>query len=121
MVDGVMSGPDLALEVHAREELGVDPDALLGARPGRRPAASFLTFAFGALLPLLPWFFTSGTTAILLSVAIGAVASLVVGAILGIFTGRSRLRSALRQLVDGEAIAAGVTYGVGRAIGTTIS
>ena len=108
----MMRDPELALETHAREELGINP-ARLGS-PLQAAAASFLMFALGALLPLLPWLFTSGTAAIWASVAIGAVAALAVGAVLGRFTGRSRVRSALRQLVL-AAIAAGATYGVGRA------
>ena len=109
-----MRDPELALETHAREELGINP-ARLGS-PLQAAAASFLIFAFGALLPLLPWLFTSGTAAIWASVAIGAVAALAVGAVLGRFTGRSSVRSALRQLVL-AMIAAGATYGVGRAVG----
>jgi len=60
--------------------------------------SSFFTFAVGAFLPLIPWLFTSGTAAIIGSVVIGVIASLAVGALLGSFTGRSRVRSALRQL-----------------------
>ncbi len=110
----MMRDPELALETHAREELGINP-ARLGS-PLQAAAASFLMFAFGALLPLLPWLFTSGTAAIWATVAIGAVASLAVGAVLGRFTGRSSVRSAARQLVL-AMIAAGATYGVGRAVG----
>ena len=73
----MMRDPELALETHAREELGINP-ARLGS-PLQAAAASFLMFAFGALLPLLPWLFTSGTAAIWASVAIGAVAALAVG------------------------------------------
>ena len=74
-------------------------------------------FAIGACIPLLPWFVASGTTAILWSVALGAVAALAVGAALSIFTGRSWLWSALRQLLIAGA-AATITYAVGRAIGS---
>jgi VIT1/CCC1 family predicted Fe2+/Mn2+ transporter len=110
----VMADPDLALETHAREELGVNP-AQLGS-PLRAAAASFAAFAFGALLPLLPWFVGSGTAAIVASIVIGAVAALAVGALLAHFTGRSPVRAALRQLAL-AAVAAAVTYGIGRAIG----
>lgn len=116
LVAEVMRDPDVALETHAREELGIDPGAL--GSPWRAAASSFVTFAIGALLPLLPWLFASGTGAILASVVIGAVASLVVGGALGFFTGRSPVRSALRQFVV-AALAAGVTYGIGRAVGAS--
>jgi VIT1/CCC1 family predicted Fe2+/Mn2+ transporter len=112
----MMRDPDLALETHAREELGINP-AKLGS-PLQAAASSFSTFALGAVLPLLPWLFASGSDAVLESVGIGAVAALVVGAALGMFTGRSVLRSALRQLVL-AAVAAGVTYGIGRLVGVS--
>ena len=51
----VMQNPELALEVHAREELGVDPHEL--ASPMVAATWSFVAFAIGALLPLIPWFF----------------------------------------------------------------
>ncbi|MDQ1445235.1 MAG: vacuolar iron transporter family protein [Acidimicrobiaceae bacterium] len=110
--------PDLALETHAREELGIDP-AELGS-PGSAALASFITFAIGAVIPLMPWFFAQGTTAIWLSVALGLVASLAVGVGLSAFTGRSWLRTAARQLVVG-VFAAGVPYLIGRAVGAGTS
>jgi VIT1/CCC1 family predicted Fe2+/Mn2+ transporter len=117
LVEEMMSDPELALETHAREELGINPSAL--GSPVQAAAASFVAFGIGALLPLLPWFFASGTTAVLGSVVIGVVASLTVGWALGVFTGRSRLRSALRQLVV-AVVASSVTYGIGRAVGAGV-
>jgi vacuolar iron transporter family protein len=116
LVDEVMSDPDLALETHAREELGVNPSSL--GSPIVAAASSFVTFAFGALLPLIPWLITSGTGATVASVVIGAVAALGVGAVLGALTGRSVVRSALRQL-GVAGVAAAVTYGIGRAVGAS--
>jgi VIT1/CCC1 family predicted Fe2+/Mn2+ transporter len=113
----MMRDPDLALETHAREELGINP-ARLGS-PLQAAVSSFVMFALGALLPLLPWLFGSGSAAILASVVIGAVAALAVGAALGVFTGRSPVRSALRQL-GLAALAAGATYAVGRLVGATV-
>jgi len=117
LVDEMMQNEDLALETHAREELGVDPEHL--GSPVQAAVASFVTFGAGAVLPLLPWFFAGGTGAALASVVIGALAALTVGAILGVFTSRSVVRSALRQLLV-VVVAAGVTYGIGRAIGTGV-
>ena len=57
--------------------------------------------------------------AIVASVIIGAVAALAVGALLGYFTGRSRVQSAFRQL-GVAALAAGVTFAIGRLIGTSV-
>jgi VIT1/CCC1 family predicted Fe2+/Mn2+ transporter len=110
----LMADPDVALEVHAREELGVDP-AQTGSPLGAA-LSSFIAFSIGALLPLVPWFFDSGTRAIVASVAIGVLASFGLGWTLAIFTGRSRLRSALRQLGI-AVVAASVTYGVGALVG----
>jgi len=118
MVNEVMQDPELALETHAREELGITTQNL--GSPWQAAAASFVAFAIGAFIPLAPWLFTSGTPAIVLSVVLGAVAALVVGAVLAKFTERPAIVSALRQL-GVTAVAAAVTYGVGRAIGTGTS
>jgi vacuolar iron transporter family protein len=118
LVDEVMRDPDVALETHAREELGIDPGSL--GSPWRAAVSSFVTFAVGALLPLLPWLFSSGTAATLASVAVGVVASLLVGGAVGFYTGRSPVRSALRQLAV-AVLAAGVTYGIGRAVGASMT
>jgi vacuolar iron transporter family protein len=115
MVHEVMQDPELALETHAREELGISPQHL--GSPIQAAVASFLSFAVGAFIPLAPWLITSGTAAIVASVILTAVASLTLGVVLATFTQRSAVRSALRQLLI-TAVAAGVTYGIGRAIGT---
>ena len=110
----MMREPELALETHAREELGVNPRQL-GA-PIAAAVSSFLAFALGAVVPLVPWFFAGGTTAILASVLLGAVTALGIGAAIGVSTGRGPLRGAIRQLIAG-AVAAGVTYGIGTMFG----
>lgn len=114
MADEVMRDPELALETHAREELGFDPRAI--GSPIQASLSSFLAFAFGALLPLIPWLVGSGNAATIASVVIGGLTSLVVGWQLGRMTGRSRWRTAIRQLVV-ASVAAAVTYGIGRAVG----
>jgi VIT1/CCC1 family predicted Fe2+/Mn2+ transporter len=116
LVDEVMQDPELALETHAREELGIDTRSL--GSPIQAAVSSFTAFALGALVPLFPWFFTRGTPGVIWSIVLGAIASLVVGAILGIFTGRSKVHSALRQLLV-ATIAASVTFGIGRAVGVS--
>ena len=114
MANEVMQDPELALETHAREEMGIT-DQSLGS-PWQAAAASFVTFAIGAFIPLLPWLLTSGTLAVVLSVVLSGLAALAVGAVLATFTERSMIASALRQLAV-TAVAAAVTFGVGRAIG----
>jgi VIT1/CCC1 family predicted Fe2+/Mn2+ transporter len=117
MANEVMQDPDLALETHAREELGISTKTI--GSPWQAAAASFFTFAVGAFIPLFPWLIGSGTGAVVASVVLGAVAALAVGAVLARFTERSVVASALRQLAV-TAVAAGVTFGVGRAIGTGV-
>ncbi|HUC35759.1 MAG TPA: VIT1/CCC1 transporter family protein [Acidimicrobiales bacterium] len=112
----MMRTPELALETHAREELGINPLAL--GSPVQAAVSSFATFAVGAFLPLLPWLVSSGTAATLGSVVIGAVAALAVGTALSVFTRRTWWRSALRQLVI-SAGAAAVTFGIGHAVGVS--
>jgi VIT1/CCC1 family predicted Fe2+/Mn2+ transporter len=112
----MMRDPEIALETHAREELGIDP-AQTG-KPLQAAASSFVTFAIGAFVPLLPWLVSSGTRATVWSVILGAVGALVVGAGLAHFTGRSWVWSAARQLLI-SAVAAGVTYLIGHLIGVT--
>jgi VIT1/CCC1 family predicted Fe2+/Mn2+ transporter len=111
----MMRDPELALETHAREELGFTPGET--GKPVEAALSSFVMFSVGAFVPLLPWLVTSGTTALLWSIALAAVASLVVGAALSIFTGRSWLWSAVRQLLISGAAAA-VTYTIGHMVGS---
>jgi len=110
------TNPDIALDTHARLELGVDPGA-----PGSAWQAaimSFLSFSVGAILPLFPWFFITGSGAVIASVIIGAIAALALGAAIGFMSGRNVAGTALRQLAV-AAIAAAVTYGVGSLLGVS--
>jgi VIT1/CCC1 family predicted Fe2+/Mn2+ transporter len=111
----LMANPGLALDTHARLELGVDPNDTGSSREAA--VASFFSFSVGALLPLLPWFFATGTPAVLGSVVIGVVAALGLGATIGSFSGQSPWRTALRQLTA-AVVAASVTYGVGHLLGS---
>lgn len=117
MAKGVMADPEQALEVHAREEMGVDPGEL--GSPWLAAVSSFLAFALGALLPLFPWFFTGGTGAIIASVVLGVVGAAAVGAALSRFTGRPLWWSTGRQVLIAAAAAA-ITFGIGAAVGTGV-
>ena len=108
--------PEQALRVHAQEEMGVDPTDL--PSPWTAAGSSFVFFAIGAVLPLLPYLF--GLDDLLVALGIGGVALLAAGAVTARFTRRSVLFAALRQLALG-ALAAGVTYGVGALIGAHVS
>jgi VIT1/CCC1 family predicted Fe2+/Mn2+ transporter len=118
MAAEMMRTPELALETHAREELGVSPHNL--GNPYAASSASAASFAVGALVPLLPWFFTSGGGALAISLVLGALAAVVIGVALARFSGRSPLRLVVRQLIVTIA-AAGVTFLVGKAVGRNIS
>jgi len=108
--------PELALETHAREELGIDPNAL--GRPVSAALSSFVTFSIGASIPLIPFFYATGTAALVTAVILGVVAALAVGAFLARFTGRPMGRSAGRQLLF-SAVPAAATYALGTAVGVS--
>jgi VIT1/CCC1 family predicted Fe2+/Mn2+ transporter len=110
VAEALMSSPERALETHSREELGVNPQQT--GEPKKAAASSFVSFSVGAVIPLLPWFFISGVGAIIASIVLGTVSALAIGWGLGVATGRSPLKGALRQLGI-AAVAAAVTYGVG--------
>ncbi len=112
----VMQNPDVALETHAREELGLDPDEL--GSPWGAAISSFLTFSVGALIPLIPFLIGSGTAAVIAAVVASAVAIFSVGAAMSLLTGRSPLWSGARMLIVGT-LAAGITFGVGRLLHVT--
>ena len=117
MAVAVMADPEVALEVHAREELGVDPDEV--GDPIGSAVSSFVSFAIGALMPLLPWFFIDGTPAMIASAVIGLLIAAGLGLVLARFTNRSRLRSALRY----SGLAAGacaLTWIIGSLFGATV-
>ena len=108
--------PELALQTHAREELGIDPDSL--GQPVRASLSSFVTFSIGATVPLLPYFFASGTAALVTAVVLSVIAALAVGTALARFTGRPIVRSAGRQLLF-SAVPAAITYAIGSAVGVS--
>lgn len=113
----LMASPEMALETHAREELGINPNAL--GSPLAAAAASFVTFGIGALVPLVPWLIGSGAGATVASIVLGLVAAVVVGVALANFTNRSRLYTAGRQVLF-TAVPAAVTWLVGWAIGVGV-
>ncbi len=118
MAEAVMADPEVALEVHAREELGIDPESV--GNPIEAAASSFVAFAVGAILPLLPWFFSDGNGAIVASAVIGLVAAAAVGVTLAVFTERSKTRTAARQ-VGWATAACALTWLIGTALGASIA
>jgi len=102
--------PDTALETHAREELGLDPNEL--GNPLAAAGASFGAFSVGAIVPLLPFFFTSGAPGVTISAVLSAITLFAVGSLMSVFTGRQPFYSGLRMLGVGAA-AASITYLIG--------
>ena len=114
----LLANPQAALDVLAREELGLNPDDL--GSPWQAAWSSFVAFALGAAVPLVPFLcrFT-GTSATGGAVAVTLVALFGVGLGLSLFTGRDALRSAVRMVLIGGGAGA-VSFLVGRAVGVAI-
>ena len=118
----IMSDPKTALETLAREELGLDPNEL--GNPVKVAISSFVAFAIGASVVVLPYLFFTGsgastTVPLMLAIALALISMAVVGGVVGRLSGRGIVFSAARQLAWGVGAAA-VTFGVGRIIGVNI-
>lgn len=113
----LMADPKIALETLVREELGLDPEEL--GSPWGASIGSFLAFAIGAFVPLLPFILLTGGTALAVSIGLTSLALFAVGASVSLLTGRSALYSGARQLLIGIA-AAGITYLIGSLIGVNV-
>lgn len=109
---------DRALDVLVREELGLDPDEL--GSPWGAAFGSFLAFAVGAIIPVIPYLVGGGTVAFYASLGLSLGALFLVGAGVSLLTGRSTLYSGARQMGLGAAAAA-VTYLVGTLIGVGVA
>lgn len=116
--DTIIADPDRALDTLAREELGLNPEEL--GSPWGAAWFSFLSFAAGGAIPLLPFLLGSGTRALMATVALTGVALFAVGAALSLFTGRHAVLGGLRMLAIGAA-AGGATFLIGRALGVGLA
>lgn len=115
----LMRDPQVALETHAREELGIDMEEGLGS-PWAAAGSSFAMFAIGAVVPLLPFLLASGGRAVAISATLSGLTLFGVGGAITVLTGRGFLRSAVRMLAIG-ATAAAITYGVGALLGVAVT
>jgi VIT1/CCC1 family predicted Fe2+/Mn2+ transporter len=115
----VMRDKAKALDTLAREELGIDP-AELGGNPWSAAGFSFVLFAVGAVFPVAPFFFAGGSVGVAWSLAASAAALAALGVATSLFSGRTPLYSAVRQVLIGAAAAA-VTYGAGALIGVSLA
>jgi VIT1/CCC1 family predicted Fe2+/Mn2+ transporter len=108
----ISAHPEKALAVHALEELGVNPAEL--PSPVVAAGASLLSFAIGAIIPLLPY--ALGFDALWAALGLSALAAIAGGGLVARMTNRPFWRGAVRQLVLGS-VAAGITYLIGLAVG----
>lgn len=107
-----------AHEILVKEELGINPEELKGSA-NEAAIYSFVLFSAGAIVPVLPFIFTSGTTAIIISVAACTIGLFLIGAAITLFTGRNVWFSGSRQVLFGLATAA-ITFGIGKLIGVSL-
>jgi len=113
-----IANPGLALDTLAREELGLNPENL--GSPWGAALSSFFSFGVGALVPLAPFLFARGESALIAAVALTAAALFGVGSMISLFTGRSAVRDGLRMLAIGGGAGA-VTYLVGALLGVSLA
>lgn len=118
LAHSLLANQATALDTLAREELGIDPGEL-GGSAWEAAYTSFFLFAIGAIIPVTPFIFLSGLSAVYVSVAVSALGLFGIGAAITLMTGRSVWYSGTRQVLFGLTAAA-LTYGIGRLIGVSI-
>jgi VIT1/CCC1 family predicted Fe2+/Mn2+ transporter len=114
----ILSNPDTAIETLAREELGLDPDSL--GSPWMAALSSFVAFAIGAVIPVIPYLLIRNSNVLVVSAIICGIALFLVGALISLFTGRNMAYSGFRMVGIG-ALAAVVTFFVGRILGVSVA
>lgn len=118
MAKAIISDKDRAHEMLIQEELGINAEDLQGSAM-EAAITSFILFAIGAVIPVIPFFFLSGINAVLLSAGMSALGLFLIGSAITLFTGKSIWFSGFRQVFFGLAAAA-ITYGIGTIIGVSI-
>ena len=119
MAKEIISDKGLAHDVLIKEELSINKDELKGSAM-EAALTSFFLFGMGAIIPVVPFFFSGGTNAILLSTGMSAAGLFLIGSAITLFTGKSIWFSGFRQVIFGLAAAA-VTFGIGKWIGVSIA
>jgi VIT1/CCC1 family predicted Fe2+/Mn2+ transporter len=114
LADSMIADPERGLDTLAREELGLNPDEL--GSPWGAATFSFVSFATGALIPLLPFLVGKSASALYVAIGLTTAALFAVGAVLSLFTGRGALRGGLRMLLIGAGAGA-LTFLIGRWLG----
>ena len=119
MAHDAMQDKEKAHQKLVKEELGLNTEDLEGSAM-EAAVSSFLMFAVGAILPVIPYFWLGGRNAIIISSALSAIGLFLIGGVITIFTGKSFWKSGLRQVAFGLAAAA-ITFGIGKLIGVSIA
>jgi VIT1/CCC1 family predicted Fe2+/Mn2+ transporter len=119
MASDIMKDKAQAHEMLVSEELGINAEELKGSAV-EAAVYSFILFAIGAVIPVIPFMFTSGTQAIIMSVTLSAAGLFLIGAAITLFTGRNVWFSGLRQVLFGLGAAA-ITFGIGKLIGVSVT
>lgn len=118
MAIDIMKDKNHAHEILIKEELGINAEELKGSAV-EAAIYSFILFAIGAVIPVLPFMFTSGLQAIIISVSASAIGLFLIGAAITLFTGKNVWYSGFRQVLFGLAAAA-ITFGIGKLIGVSV-
>ena len=119
MASAIMSDTSKAHDLLVLEELGINAEELKGSAI-EAAIYSFILFSIGAVIPLAPFLFSSGTKAIVMSVGFSTIGLFVIGAAITLFTGKNVWSSGLRQVLFG-LVAAAITFGIGKLIGVAVA
>ena len=117
MVERLAQQPEQMLKTLAHEELGLSEQTF--PNPWKSAISATISTAIGAAVPVLPFFFATGVTALVISAVVSTLAHFIVGASKVLVTGRSWLKSGIEMTVVGLGEAA-VTYAIGLLISPMI-
>jgi vacuolar iron transporter family protein len=118
MSSEIMKDKTYAHEVLVKEELGINAEEIKGSAV-EAAVYSFILFSLGAVIPVLPFMFSNGMKAVIISVSASATGLFLIGSAITLFTGKNVWHSGLRQVLFGLAAAA-ITFGIGRLIGISV-
>ncbi len=116
IVETITRDPEVWLRVMMTEELNLMPEF---GRPIQSAVIMFAAFVAGGVLPVLPFFFSSGTAGLLTSIGLTAAGLIAAGAARSRFTGERPIVSGL-ELVAMAGAGVAVAYGIGRLVGAAV-
>jgi VIT1/CCC1 family predicted Fe2+/Mn2+ transporter/rubrerythrin len=117
MAQRLSEKPDQLLKTLVQEELGLSEETF--PNEWRSAISATISTAVGAAVPVLPFLFTSGMNALLISLLVSTVAHFLVGASKVLVTGRSWVKSGIEMTLVGLGEAA-ITYAIGLLVAPTI-